>query len=77
MNNVTLTDMNGIVLYRRNKPITNEEYIRTCSTKELAEEIYRLVWLENELFHRLELVEDFGRKKDLEIVTEWLKEKHQ
>ena len=65
--------------YEKVKPQeqTNEEWIRNASTEELAEIVYSLVWLGNEVFDRLECSGKDSKENDLKIVTEWLQEKHQ
>ena len=55
---------------------TNEEWLKSASTEELAEVVYSLVWLGNEVFTRLECSGDDNKESDLKIVREWLKEKH-
>ena len=62
--------------YRQTNEQTNEEWIKSCSTEELAEVVYSLVWLGNELFDRLECSGEDSKENDLKIVTEWLQEKH-
>lgn len=57
------------------EPITNEEWLRSATTEELAEIVYSLVWLGNEVFTRLECSGDDNKESDLKIVREWLKEK--
>jgi len=53
---------------------TNQEYIQNCSSEELAEIVYSLVWLGNEVFTRLECSGDDNKESDLKIVREWLQE---
>lgn len=57
------------------KELTNQLYIQNCTTEELAEVVYQLVWLCNEVFDRLELSGVDSKENDIEIVKEWLKEK--
>ena len=56
--------------------LTNAEWLRQASDEELAEVVYSLVWLGNELFDRLECSGEDSKENDLKIVTEWLQEKH-
>ena len=55
--------------------MTNEEYLKSCTTEQLAEEVYKLVWLNNKLFQQIEM-EGHDRETDLRIVREWLKQPH-
>ena len=55
---------------------TNEEWIKSATTEELAEIVYNLVWLSNELFNRLECSGEDNEETDLKIVREWLKQPH-
>ena len=55
--------------------LTHQEYIQNCTTEELAEVVYQLVWLGNELFDRLQLSGVDSKENDIEIVKEWLREK--
>lgn len=58
------------------RELTNAEWLRQASDEELAEVVYSLVWLGNELFDRLECSGEDSKENDLKIVTEWLQEKH-
>ena len=58
---------------------TNEEWLRQCSTEELADAIYYLTWFHTELDERLDKKVKNGCYNDdenIKIVMEWLKEKH-
>ena len=46
------------------KPLTNEEYMQTCSSDELANTIFRLI------------VHGTVIRPDREYIKKWLKEKH-
>lgn len=50
--------------YGRIKPQTNEEYMQTCSSDELANTIFRLI------------VHGTVIRPDREYIKRWLKEKH-
>ena len=54
---------------------TNEEWLRNCSTEELAELIRKLVWCSTEIWQRF-CTESDEEETDIKIVLEWLKEKH-
>ena len=56
-------------------PMTEQEYLQTCTTEQLAEAIYSLVWLNNKLFQQIEM-DGHDRETDLKIVREWLKKPH-
>ena len=56
---------------------TNEEWLRSATTEELAEIVYNLVWCSNELWERMECSGIDTKENDLKIVMEWLKEKHE
>ena len=59
------------------RPVTNEEYLKSCTTEQLAEEIYGFVWCSNELWQRLCCSGDgTDEESDLKIVREWLKQPH-
>lgn len=58
------------------EPQTEQEYIQTCNTEQLAEEVYKLVWCSNELFQQMECSGIDTKENDLKIVTEWLKQPH-
>lgn len=55
---------------------TEQEYLQTCNTEQLAEEVYKLVWCSNELFQQMECSGIDTKENDLKIVTEWLKQPH-
>ena len=58
---------------------TNEEWLRQCTTEQLAEAIYYLTWYYTELEDRLEKNVKNGRYNDdenIKIVMEWLKQPH-
>ena len=56
--------------------MTNEYFLQTATTEQLAEEIYKLVWCSNELFQQMECSGIDTKENDLKIVTEWLKQPH-
>lgn len=62
------------------KPIlTNEEYLKSCNTEQLAEAIYYLTWFHTELDERLDKNVKNGCYNDdenIKIVMEWLKQPH-
>ena len=59
------------------KPMTEQEYLQSCNTEQLAEEIYGFVWCCNELWQRLCCSGDgTDKESDLKIVREWLKQPH-
>lgn len=53
----------------KEEPLTNEEYIRTCSTEDLAALIYQDRWTQSDGWY-----EQTGHT--VEDVKKWLKEKH-
>jgi len=55
---------------------TNEEWLRSCTTEQLAEEVYKLVWCSNELFQQMECSGIDTKENDLKIVMRWLKQPH-
>ena len=59
------------------KPMTNEEYLKSCDTEQLAKEIYGFVWCCNELWQQLCCNGDgTDEESDLRIVRKWLKQPH-
>ena len=59
--------------------ITEQEYIQTCNTEQLAEAIYYLTWFHTELDERLDKNVKNGCYNDdenIKIVMEWLKQLH-
>ena len=57
--------------------LTEQEYLQTCDTEQLAEEIYGFVWCCNELWQRLCCSGDgTDKESDLKVVIEWLKQPH-
>ena len=59
------------------EPMTNEEYLKSCDTEQLAKEIYRFVWCCNELWQQLCCNGDgTDEESDLRIVRKWLKQPH-
>ena len=57
-------------------PQTNEEWLRSCTTEQLAEEVYKLVWCSNELYQQMECSGSDTKENDLKIVMEWLRRTH-
>lgn len=58
-------------------PKTEQEYLQSCNTEQLAEEIYGFVWCCNELWQRLCCSGDgTDKESDLKVVVEWLKQPH-
>lgn len=58
-------NFDSCILFSRNsKPLTNEEYMQTCSSDELANTIFRLI------------VHGTVIRPDREYIKKWLKEKH-
>lgn len=58
-------NFDSCILFSRNsKPQTNEEYMQTCSSDELANTIFRLI------------VHGTVIRPDREYIKKWLKEKH-
>ena len=60
-------------------PMTNEEYLKSCTTEQLAEAIYYLTWFHTELDERLDKNVKNGCYNDdenIKIVMEWLKQPH-
>lgn len=56
---------------------TNEQWLKQCTTEQLAEEIYGFVWCCNELWQQLCCNGDgTDKESDLRIVREWLKQPH-
>ena len=62
---------------KNGKPMTEQDYLQTCNTEQLAEEVYKLVWCSNELFQQMECSGIDTKENDLKIVTVWLKQPHQ
>ena len=65
--------------HQRSEPLTEQEYLQTCTTEQLAEAIYYLTWFHTELDERLDKNVKNGRYNDdenIKIVTEWLKQPH-
>lgn len=59
-------NFDSCILFSRNgKPLTNEEYMQTCSSDELANTIFRLI------------VHGTVIRPDREYIKKWLKEKHE
>ena len=63
----------------KEKPMTNEEYLKSCTTEQLAEFIVNLTLLDKyKLYDRMEAAEyeqgiGVGAKK---VIVEWLKQPH-
>ena len=60
-------------------PQTNEKWIKSANTEQLAEAIYYLTWFHTELDERLDKNVKNGRYNDdenIKIVMEWLKQPH-
>ena len=67
----------GCSFYKPKKPMTNEEYLKSCDTEQLAKEIYGFVWCCNELWQQLCCNGDgTDEESDLRIVRKWLKQPH-
>ena len=61
----------------KKEPFTNEEYLRSLNTEQLAEAIYYLTWFHTELDERLDKNVKNGRYNDdenIKIVVDWLKQ---
>lgn len=58
------------------EPLTEQEYIQTCTTEQLAEIVLHLAWDTNEIFKMI--LNDIERSKEIKIkiVKEWLKQPH-
>ena len=59
--------------------MTNEEWLRSATTEQLAEAIYYLTWFHTELDERLDKNVKNGCYNDdenIKIVMEWLKQPH-
>ena len=69
-------DIGGCNHFKQKKPQTNEEYIKSLNTEQLAEEVYKLVWCSNELFQQMECSGIDTKENDLKIVRGWLKQPH-
>ena len=73
-------DILGGSCYRPKKPQTNEEYIRTCSTEELAKLIYKIAVTDvlMDRFFTAEVVnaEIVDVDSGIKEAETWLKEKH-
>ena len=56
------------------EPLTEQEYIQTCTTEQLAEIVLHLAWDTNEIFKMI--LNDIERSKEIKIkiVKEWLKQ---
>lgn len=67
------------IVDRQPIPMTNEEYLKSCNTEQLAEAIYYLTWFHTELDERLDKNVKNGCYNDdenIKIVMEWLKQPH-
>ena len=84
---VPVTEHMGTVLYGTEQcdecggsgyvNMTNEEWLHTLNTEQLAKEIYGFVWCSNELWQQLCCNGDgTDEESDLRIVREWLKQPH-
>jgi len=62
------------VYYPKKGIMTNEEYIRSCSTEELASLI--VCELRNADLHNMRLKYNLFNGNDFNVVRVWLKEKH-
>ena len=59
--------------------LTEQEWLQTCDTEQLAEAIYYLTWFHTELDERLDKNVKNGRynnDENIKIVMEWLKQPH-
>lgn len=57
--------------------LTEQNWLQTCNTEQLAEAIYNFVWCSNELWQQLCCNGDVtNMESDLRIVREWLKQPH-
>lgn len=64
---------------QRSTPMTEQEWLQTCNTEQLAEAIYYLTWFHTELDERLDKNVKNGCYNDdenIKIVMEWLKQPH-
>lgn len=69
----------GCSSFKTKKPMTEQEYLQTCNTEQLAEAIYYLTWFHTELDERLDKNVKNGYYNDdenIKIVMEWLKQPH-
>ena len=62
--------------HQRSEPMTNEEYLRSCNTEQLAEHILN-VWLDGALNVNAEFgLNEAQIEKHKGYIVEWLKQPH-
>ena len=66
-----------ILFSRNNKPMTNEEYLKSCTTEMLAVAIFRALCISAEMNHCEITIKNGSGTELKEAIYEWLKEIHQ